>query len=41
VIVGADCFIRGEVVMDSRGKGSIQLPETHEGWRRAINSDGE
>ncbi|MGA9387621.1 MAG: hypothetical protein WBV70_02205 [Candidatus Bathyarchaeia archaeon] len=36
VIVGADCFDKGEVVMDSRGKGSLQLPDSHRDWELAI-----
>jgi hypothetical protein len=36
VVVGADCFDRGEVVMDSRGKGSLQVQGDYVDWKLAI-----
>lgn len=39
VVVSADSFDKGEVVMDSRGKSSLQLPETYDDWKLAIDSD--
>ena len=36
VVVGADCFDKGEVVIDSRGKGSLQLPNNTDDWKLAI-----
>ena len=29
VVLGADCFDKGEVVIDSRGKGSLQVPDDY------------
>jgi len=35
-IVGAASFEKGEVVVDSRGKGSLQLPDNRQDWEAAI-----
>ncbi|MCJ7423419.1 hypothetical protein MUP01_04020 [Candidatus Bathyarchaeota archaeon] len=36
VVVGADCFDKGEVVIDSRGRGSLQLPDKYRDWELAV-----
>lgn len=36
VVVGADCFIKGEVITDSRGKGSLQVSGDYVEWKLAI-----
>lgn len=36
VAVGADCFVKGEVVTDSRGRGSLQLLDNIHDWKPAI-----
>lgn len=36
VIVGADSFDRGEVIVDSRGKGTFQMPDNYRDWSLAI-----
>lgn len=36
VVVGADCFDKGEVIIDSRGKGSLQVPDDYLDWMLAI-----
>lgn len=37
VVVGADRFEKGEVITDSRGKGSLQLPDNHRDWELAVS----
>jgi hypothetical protein len=36
VIVAADCFEKGEVIVDSRGNGTFQLPNNYRDWELAI-----
>jgi hypothetical protein len=36
VTVGSFQFERGEVVIDSRGKGSLQVPDDYLDWMLAI-----
>lgn len=38
VIVGTACFEKGEIVVDSRGKGSLQIPNNSHDWRLAIDN---
>lgn len=37
VAVGSFCFERGEVVIDSRGRGSLQLPDNYRDWALAVS----
>lgn len=36
VAVGTVCFERGEIVIDSCGKSSLQLPENYRHWELAV-----
>lgn len=36
VAVGSVRFERGEVIVDARGRGSLQLPENYRDWLLAI-----
>jgi hypothetical protein len=38
VVVGAIAFDRGEVLTDSHGKGSLQLPDNRCEWMLAVDS---
>lgn len=36
VVVGASCFEKGEVIVDARGRGSLQVPDDYLEWVLAI-----
>lgn len=39
VVVGASCFEKGEVIVDARGRGSLQVPDNYMDWKLASSSN--